>query len=464
MNSTGTFPPTTTTPPANTPRPRAFWILFLLGFCWAFGYTLWQRAYSEEPYAEEADIAMHIAKGHGFATPMDASPGAIPTSWSAPIYPYLMAGVYRVFGDATVHSRLALLLINALCFAGAATALARLTTALFGHTTGILAGLLFLANPILLSGNTMFWDVNLALCIFLWLLVWAHQAGFSRMSPAKAGAFGLALGILALTNAVFVFTYPLIALVGLRATPWRTKTIPAVCLMAGFVLALLPWTLRNYNTFHRVFFVRAGGGFELWLGNISGSHGLTNQQLRYHPYINAQERQTYLDLGEARYFQLSHERFINEYHRRPIAFWTRCLRRAVYLIIGEPIDAPRYALLPKSTWHNFNLGPILFNTFMASLTLIGARIARRRGWPALWILLAGILAVAPFLFTHIHDRYTFPLRAACLPYAALTLTSLTMRRPARLRDVLSDLTGKGQNLPPDGSIQHDHYIYGTPKR
>jgi hypothetical protein len=31
-------------------------------------------------------------------------------------------------------------------------------------------------------------------------------------------------------------------------------------------------------------------------------------------------------------------------------------------------------------------------------------------------------------------------------------------------DVLRDVTGKGKNLPDDGSTQHDHYIYGSPKR
>jgi hypothetical protein len=33
-----------------------------------------------------------------------------------------------------------------------------------------------------------------------------------------------------------------------------------------------------------------------------------------------------------------------------------------------------------------------------------------------------------------------------------------------LEELLRDVAGKGKNLPSDGSIQHDHYIYGTPKR
>ena len=33
-----------------------------------------------------------------------------------------------------------------------------------------------------------------------------------------------------------------------------------------------------------------------------------------------------------------------------------------------------------------------------------------------------------------------------------------------LEETLGDVIGKGKNLPRDGSVQHDHYIYGTQKR
>ncbi len=33
-----------------------------------------------------------------------------------------------------------------------------------------------------------------------------------------------------------------------------------------------------------------------------------------------------------------------------------------------------------------------------------------------------------------------------------------------LSDLLRQVAGQGKDLPTDGSAQHDHYIYGTPKR
>jgi len=36
--------------------------------------------------------------------------------------------------------------------------------------------------------------------------------------------------------------------------------------------------------------------------------------------------------------------------------------------------------------------------------------------------------------------------------------------PLPLSDLLRQVAGRGKDLPADGSAQHDHYIYGTPKR
>lgn len=36
--------------------------------------------------------------------------------------------------------------------------------------------------------------------------------------------------------------------------------------------------------------------------------------------------------------------------------------------------------------------------------------------------------------------------------------------PRSLADRLRSVTGKAVNLPPDASVNHDHYLYGLPKR
>src|ERR1700719_4050903 len=66
---------------------------------WKFGY-------------EAGKIASSIAQGHGFASPLFEDTG--PTVWMTPVYPYLVAGVFKVFGIYTKTSAVVLICLNAL--------------------------------------------------------------------------------------------------------------------------------------------------------------------------------------------------------------------------------------------------------------------------------------------------------------------------------------------------------------
>jgi len=50
---------------------------------WAFG-------------CEVGRIALSIYEGHGFGSPLYHPTG--PTAWMTPIYPYIVAGIFKVFG------------------------------------------------------------------------------------------------------------------------------------------------------------------------------------------------------------------------------------------------------------------------------------------------------------------------------------------------------------------------------
>ncbi len=61
---------------------------------WHFGY-------------EAGRIARSIVEGHGFGSPLFEDTG--PTAWMTPVYPYLVAGVFKVFGVYTKTSAIVLL-------------------------------------------------------------------------------------------------------------------------------------------------------------------------------------------------------------------------------------------------------------------------------------------------------------------------------------------------------------------
>src|SRR5579863_2963717 len=61
---------------------------------------------------EMGRVARSIALGQGFANPYDGNTG--PTAWEPPLYPYLIGGVFKVFGIYTPASAWVLLSINSL--------------------------------------------------------------------------------------------------------------------------------------------------------------------------------------------------------------------------------------------------------------------------------------------------------------------------------------------------------------
>ena len=57
-------------------------------------------------------VGRSIALGQGFSNPYDGNTG--PTAWEPPLYPFLIGGVFKIFGVYSRASAWALLTINSL--------------------------------------------------------------------------------------------------------------------------------------------------------------------------------------------------------------------------------------------------------------------------------------------------------------------------------------------------------------
>src|SRR5215813_9170134 len=61
---------------------------------------------------EMGRVGRSIALGHGFSSPYDGETG--PTAWEPPLYPFLIGGVFKIFGVYSRASAWVLLSINSL--------------------------------------------------------------------------------------------------------------------------------------------------------------------------------------------------------------------------------------------------------------------------------------------------------------------------------------------------------------
>src|SRR5260370_5170497 len=59
---------------------------------------------------EMGRLARSVAQGQGFSSPTDLNSG--PSAWTAPVYPYCLAGVFKMFGIYTPPSACLILAFN----------------------------------------------------------------------------------------------------------------------------------------------------------------------------------------------------------------------------------------------------------------------------------------------------------------------------------------------------------------
>jgi hypothetical protein len=69
------------------------------------------RALASVPFEQETgNIAMALATGKGYSSPMRSDTGA--TAWLVPVYPLMVAGIFGVFGVFTLHAFYAAAALN----------------------------------------------------------------------------------------------------------------------------------------------------------------------------------------------------------------------------------------------------------------------------------------------------------------------------------------------------------------
>jgi len=245
-----------------SPRRRVV-AVFLTALVLRLGFLAF---WNGTPFAPDTvtylSVADNVAAGRGFMTS-----GTEPESNRAPLYPLLLAGVRRAFGESPTP----VLAVQCLLDALTAVWVLLLAAELAGPRAGLAAGLLYAAQPIFI-GYTH-WLLSESFFFDLWFLSLAltARAWKARSASGFAGA-GAALGLAVLCRPAHMF-YPALIVLALALSPFPRKRAAAcaAAFCAGFVLLLSPWTARNWLRFHKLIPVVTGGGNAWYAGSLPDS-------------------------------------------------------------------------------------------------------------------------------------------------------------------------------------------------
>ncbi len=197
-------------------------------------------------------------------------PGA-PDSVLPPLYSYLLALIYSIFG----RSYLAVGLIHTLLDVCAIALLYDIARRLFpgnrGEWIGPLSALFFALYPYLIFQNLTLNDTALwiaLLHLFVWLMILLReQESENRRTFALAGVAGIVLGISALARALLPPLALLAALWFLFRLSWRQTLLRTLPVAIVSLLVLMPWLLRGAAIHGGFVAVALNGGENLYQGN-----------------------------------------------------------------------------------------------------------------------------------------------------------------------------------------------------
>jgi 4-amino-4-deoxy-L-arabinose transferase-like glycosyltransferase len=288
--------------------------------------------------------------------------------------------------------------MNAVFSALTAVVILKIGKRTFGASTGILAAWIWSCWIYEAVVSIRLWESSLsALLLASGLLLLPKLAGSLR--PLLWVICGALAGVAALTNTTLLSVFPFFWLWlwisyrhrGLSCSRWLAASV-AVC-----VLVLLPWTIRNHVTFHRLVPIRDNFGLELWLGNHEGVTHVFDSDF---PILDPSE---YDRLGEIRFMQVKRDIALEFIGHKPGAF-LRLSAQHCFQFWSAP---------EKSAW----LAVSLFAWVGLVLALW------RKGIDA--VPYAVVILVFPLVYyvTHVFSTYRHPAEPVILLLAAYVLVS-----------------------------------------
>jgi 4-amino-4-deoxy-L-arabinose transferase-like glycosyltransferase len=348
---------------------------------------------------EMGRIGSSLAQGRGFSNPFNETTG--PTAWEPPLYPFLIASVFRAFGVYSHASALILLSINSIFSALTCIPIFLIAKRCFDEKVAVWSAWTWALLPSVIFWCTRWvWETSLAsllLAVIFWLTLTMDEK--DGLKPWLQ--FGLLWGVAALTNTALLSFLPVSGLwVWYHRAKLGKRSLSGVILASIiFAACITPWLIRNHHVFGQFVFIRSNFGAELRLGNGPGADGTWMDYL--HPTKNVSEMRRYQQLGEVAYVAERKKEamaYIREDYAR---FAGLSLKRFIYYWAGLPkaSENPVVAF--------FRMALFAASSVLAFWGLARALRKHRPGaWLFFWLILAYPL-VYYFLFPH--PRYRHPI-------------------------------------------------------
>lgn len=406
-------------------------------FAWHHGRQFSPHVLSVVAFQNEAGhIAYSIASGKGFSSPFQRDSG--PTAWLAPVYPYLLAGIFKLFGVYTLKSFFVAVLLNIVFSTAACIPIFHAGERVAGAGVGAAAAWLWalFPNAILIPFEWV-WDTSLS-ALLVAALLWATLQLAESQKFRDWCLYGALCGLAILTNPAIGLLLPVFLLWAAHRACVRDRTnanrasmsIARLALSVAVAVACCaPWMIRNYVKFHKLIPVRSNLAFELYVGNNENY----DEKYRFRPGPVTQDREI------LRYLHMGETAFMEEEKRKALSFIWAHPRVEAWLIEQRFVDFWMGTAIPFATFRQADtlwLRFILVCNYAAPLcALLGVivLIATKNEYA---VPLVSVPLIFPLLYyvTHTSLRYRHPIDPIVLLLAAIGVQGICAKFARRFRE------------------------------
>lgn len=219
-------------------------------------------------------IADNIVQGQGFSFPFAYGLGnTLPSAYKSPLYVYFLVLMQTIFGK-TILASIVVQTVQAI-IAGFTCIVFVYTFKLFKRDNeGYIAGFVYAILPSSIIQATRMHEINLSILLMAWLIyALCHLYHHCSASAAVRTGMAVGLGILAEPSfALFCLVSSGFMLVTIQKPMVQKLQYLCIVILIS-ILALTPWSVRNYLTFHQFVFVKNVKGLNLWIGNNPNANG-----------------------------------------------------------------------------------------------------------------------------------------------------------------------------------------------
>jgi hypothetical protein len=370
-----------------------------------------------------------------------------PSAHVSPLYPYFLAGLYRLAGPPADGGWMAQVLAASIATAAGIALIPLLALRLGFHPIAGWITAIFLALcPLNLWVESWGgWEqpfAVLALLGLLFVFLGLHRYWGADSQPDEPAsgrsrlvllvlAAGLLIGVSALLSPSLLPAAALMILGEFLAQARQRKSVllAAGCMFAIAVACLAPWTIRNYEVLGGFIPMRSNFGLELWIGNNPQGNGKTfvtyfddpNRITRqWHPAGSASERAHLQQVGEFAYMREKQHEALEWIGNHPGRFAELTANRFGYYWMP-----PEHMWSPSASMRAFR-APVYCLAGLGSFLCLAYLVIGGHG--SRWLVGAALIGPSlVYLITHVDMRYRYLTFAISVLLTAHLVVEVGMR-------------------------------------